>query len=119
MKEQPEWMPENPFAAIAHKLEVEQVAFDAMTEIELDECERVGIQERPMFSELTCMSQACDAFSAGCQQTARKIAEWGQEECKEHKAKGQYWGDRIPTPIYFKRFECPECMDGFRKDVGL
>ena len=58
------------------------------------------------------------AFNDGCQQTAHKILEWGTKECKEHNPKGAYM-DRVLTPIYYKRFECPTCMVQFKKEVAL
>lgn len=59
-----------------------------------------------------------EVFEDGCQQTARKMVKWGQQECKEHNPKGVYQ-DRVLTPIYYKRFECPMCIKQLRKEVGI
>jgi hypothetical protein len=47
-------------------------------------------------------------FEDGCQQTARKIAGRLYEPCKEH--------DHVYDT---RRFECYQCMESLRKEVGL
>ena len=50
-------------------------------------------------------------FNEGCRQTSRKIAEWGTVICLDAKHSGCISGyKRI-------RFDCPECMEQFQREV--
>jgi hypothetical protein len=58
-------------------------------------------------------NESHNIFKAGCRQTARKIAEWGTVICLDAKHSGCISGyKRI-------RFDCPECMEQFQREVGL
>lgn len=65
-----------------------------------------------------------DCIEAAAKAQARKLVGWLLEWCVDDKhierrfaGKAIFHMTREPRPV--RRKNCPECMDGFRKDVGL
>ncbi len=67
--------------------------------------------------------QSITTYNLGCQDTAKKIVKWGDDDCTEHghfhtaELLTEYGGSKATYP--YERHECPECWQQLKEDVGL